>query len=137
MNSVWMSLIWFSWNPFSKTLRDHHRERAERVGRNLKSLFGHSDITLSDFILGFAYARHKARHSKGRVVSVETGGIPADQRMSLSENRTVEGLSSIKYCTTIVKGEPVVGNVQRKVVPRYRCRGQVLRNPEIEQLSKL
>lgn len=120
MNSVWMSLIWFSWNPFSKTLRDHHRERAERVGRNLKSLFGHSDITLSDFILGFAYARHKARHSKGRVVSVETGGIPADQRMSLSENRTVEGLSSIKYCTTIVKGEPVVGNVLHEAEYYFR-----------------
>lgn len=64
MNSLWMSLMWLGWNPFSKSNRTHHRSRARRVGKNLKSLFGHSDISLSDFIISWMYARHRARHGK-------------------------------------------------------------------------
>lgn len=121
MNSLWMSLIWLGWNPFSKTLRDRHRERAERVGKNLKSLFGHSDMTLSDFILGFAYARHKARHSKNRVVlPLDAAGICSEQRTSPSENRTVEDLSSIQYCTTVMRGEPVGGDVLQEAEYYFR-----------------
>lgn len=64
MNSLWVSMMWFGWNPFNKSNRTHHRSRAKRVGANLKSLFGHSDISLTDFVISWMYARYRARHGK-------------------------------------------------------------------------
>lgn len=57
-----MSLLILGWNPLNAESRRRHRDRAARFGKNMKSLFGHADVTLSDFILAFAYARHNAKN---------------------------------------------------------------------------
>lgn len=80
MNSLWMSLMWFGWNPFNKSNRSHHRSRAKRVGANLKSLFGHSDISLTDFIISWMYARHRARHGKMGEICKRDDTVPCVER---------------------------------------------------------
>jgi hypothetical protein len=62
-NCLWLSLLWFGWNPFSAKSRRYHAERSARFGKNMRSLFGHCDMSLSDFVLAFMNARHRARHS--------------------------------------------------------------------------
>ena len=57
-----LSILIFGWNPLNAESRRRHRDRAARFGKNLKSLFGHADVTLTDFILAFAYARHNAKN---------------------------------------------------------------------------
>lgn len=71
MHCLWLSVLWFGWNPFSGAARRYHRERAVRFGKNMKSLFGHCDMSLTDFLLAFMNARHRARHSD----VVEGGGV--------------------------------------------------------------
>ena len=57
-----MSLLILGWNPLNAKSRRRHRDRAARFGKNMKSLFGHADVSLTDFILAFAYARHNAKN---------------------------------------------------------------------------
>lgn len=110
MNSLWMSLIWLGWNPFRKTNRFHHRARAKRVGKNLKSLFGHSDISLTDFIISWMYARHRARHGESQQLCDTTGMQPCVERgfCRVPDTMSVDWLlSNGMYRETYMKGEAV------------------------------
>jgi hypothetical protein len=64
MNCLWLSVLWFGWNPFSRASRRWHRERAARFGKNMKSLLGHCDMSVTDVVLAFMDARHRARHAE-------------------------------------------------------------------------
>ena len=111
MNSLWISVLWFGWNPFSKKARQYHRQRAKRVGKNMKSLFGHSDMSMTDFILAFAFARHQARHSMNEVVlrghDWANSKPCLEKAVSNREDSDFEILSSREYTRTRMVGDPV------------------------------
>jgi hypothetical protein len=135
MNALWLSILWFAWNPFSKKMRQFHRERALRVGKNMKSLFGHCDMSLSDFVLGFMNARHRAKHAvtaeMNRHCSLEENLLQSGEIADIDSTQLVSGddsavltLESLLlagvYRNTQIHGDPVESEVLQEVAYYFK-----------------
>ena len=94
MHCLWASVLWFAWNPFSGEARRYHQERAAWFGKNMKSLFGHSDMSFTDMVLAFMNTRHRARHS-GVVVEGLSAGLSSGLDACLLERGTSMGSQSL------------------------------------------
>ena len=108
-STLYMGMLMFAWNPFNKESRTFHRQRAERMGENMRSLFGHLDLTLTDLILGFANARHEAKTSSS--LTVLTGKSSASTAVSgggEEQDLTLDMLEQQRYTKTIISGEAEV-----------------------------
>ena len=99
MRCLWSSVLWFGWNPFNRASRRYHRERAARFGKNMKSLFGHCDMSVTDFVLAFMNARHRARHAgvlevAGYGLEGGSGSVSGLTTSLLDRSATISSLGS-------------------------------------------
>jgi hypothetical protein len=134
MNCLWLSVLWFGWNPFSGASRRWHRERAARFGKNMKSLFGHCDMSVTDVVLAFMDARHRAKHAE----AVEMGGFgtegssgsgltacllergATESSVVDSPVMTVESLLAGVYRDRQIPGDPVESAVLEDAAYHYK-----------------
>ena len=127
MNCLWLSVLWFGWNPFSGASRRWHRERAARFGENMKSLFGHCDMSVTDVVLAFMDARHRARHAGAVELGEfgEEGGSGSGLTACLLERGATE--SSVDDTSVMTVESLLEGNVYRnRKIPGDPVESEVL-----------
>lgn len=130
MNCLWLSVLWFGWNPFNGASRRWHRERAARFGKNMKSLFGHCDMSVTDVVLAFMNARHGARHG-GAVDLGEFGeGVGSGSGLTaclLERGATESSIDGEKDTGLMTVESLLAGNVYRnKRIPGDPVESEVL-----------